>query len=393
MKRRIENGNGGAERGAILFLCILLVVLLGALALSFSAVVQKNSGSGRFFNNLGALRRYAETGLSLAIHEIGYGVNGGDGNIGTELWVPANDLGRDGLPATFDEGEGNGIPTPGEPNVFGSPIGPAQMGMRLCVHAWDTAWPDVTRLVATAFNAESIANIEIYTHEEPRPVPDLAAAYVDPGTQVKFGGNLSIDGNDHNPDGTAGSGPAVYGISTAIGAPAGSNAFDLISQVPKKYYDQLLGLGGKPSIGEVPEVDANTIFEEFKLRKSQEITSGTYTDVQWGDWTKDSFKVTYAKGDVVLAGDAKGAGVLLVDGSLTLTGKTNFVGIVIVRGDVKLSGGGNEVQVYGSLVVSDATELSFRATGSPQLKYSSWALAQAFRLLRGRPEVVCWDYF
>ena len=223
--------------------------------------------------------------------------------------------------------------------------------------------------------------------------PDLAAAYVDPGTQIKFGGNLLIDGHDHNPDGTAGPDPAVNGISTAIGDPAGSNALDLITQTAPKYYDQILGLGGEPSIGEVPAVDANTIFEEFKLRKSLEIPPGNYTDVQWGDWTKNDFKVTYASGDVTLGGTATGAGVLLVDGNLTLTGGTNFVGIVIVRGDVKLSGGGNEVQVYGSLVVSDATELSFRATGDPQLKYSSWALAQAFRLLRGRPEVVCWDYF
>ena len=393
MNRIVGNKNGRAERGAILFLCILLVVLLGALALSFSALVQKNSGQGRFFNNLGALRRYAETGLSLAIHEIGYGVNGGDGQIGTELWVAANDVGRDGLPATFDEGEGNGIPTPGEPNVLGSPIGPAAMGMSLCVHAWPTEWPNVTRLVATAFNNESIANIEIYTHEEPRPVPDLAAAYVDPGTQIKFGGNLSLDGNDHHPDGTAGPGPAVYGISTATGDPAGSNAFDLVSQTPKKYYDQILGLAGKPSIGEVPPVDANSLFDEFKMRKSQEVPAGNYNDVQWGDWTKDEFKVTYASGDITLGGTMNGSGVLLVDGSLTLTGKSQFVGVIIVRGDVKLSGGGNEVKVYGSLIASDANELSFRATGSPELKYSSWALAQAFRLLRGRPEVVCWDYF
>lgn len=393
MNRRIGNKNGRAERGAILFLCILLVVLLGALALSFSALVQKNSGQGRFFNNLGALRRYAETGLSLAIHEIGYGVNGGDGQIGTELWVAANDVGRDGVPATFDEGEGNGIPTPGEPNVFGSPIGPAPMGMRLCVHAWDTAWPNVTRIVSTAFNGESIANVEIYTHEEPRPVPDLAAAYVDPGTQIKFGGNLLLDGHDFHPDGTPGPDPAVYGISTATGDPAGSNALDLISQTAPKYYDQILGLGGKPSIGEVAPVDANALFDEFKARRSLVVPAGTYSDVVWGDWTKNDFQVTHATGDVVLGGTTKGAGVLIVDGTLTLTGGTNFVGVIIVRGDVKLSGGGNQVQVYGSLVVSDATELSFRATGSPQLKYSSWALAQAFRLLRGRPEVVCWDYF
>jgi hypothetical protein len=95
---------------------------------------------------------------------------------------------------------------------------------------------------------------------------------------------------------------------------------------------------------------------------------------------------------VVLGGKTKGAGVLLVDGSLTLTGKSQFVGVILVRGDLKLSGGGNEVKIYGSLVVSRPTEINFRATGNPEVKYSSWAIAQAFNLLGKNFNVVAWDY-
>src|SRR5262245_5547784 len=116
-----------SEQGTILLLCVLIIFFLGALGAAFTAVVQKNVAQGRFFSNLGALRRYAESGVNLALHELSYNVSGGDGQIGTELWTATEDSGRDGQPATSDEGERNGIPTPGEPNLAAVPIGPAGM--------------------------------------------------------------------------------------------------------------------------------------------------------------------------------------------------------------------------------------------------------------------------
>jgi hypothetical protein len=392
MKRKTRTVELQRERGAILFFCILLVVFVGGLTTAFTVVAQKNTVQGRYFNSLGALRRYAENGVQLAIHELSYGVNGGDGSIGTELWTTAGDVGRDGRPGTSDEGEANGIPTPGEPNLAPVPIGPSVLGMGLFVQTTDTAWPNVKRIVATAFNDEAIANIEVFARRTPRTPPPLGAAYVDAGTQVKFGGNLLIDGNDHNPDGTPGPAPPVYGISTSIGDPAGSSALDLALQVPSKYNDQILGLGGQPSIGEVPPVEMGPIFDEFKGKKTKTVPPGTHTDVVWGDWASKDLEVIHATGDISLGGNAKGAEVLVVDGSLTLTGKTQFVGVILVRGDVKLSGGGNEVQIYGSLIVSEPTELNFRATGSPEVKYSSWAISQAFALLGKDYEVVSWNY-
>ena len=391
MKRTDNMNRREAERGAILLLCILLVVFVGALATAFAVVVQKNSAQGRFLNGLGALRRYAQNGVNLAMHELTYDVNNGDGNIGTELWTTAGDIGRDGWAATSDEGEANGIPTPGEPNLAAVPIGPANRDMGLFVRTTDTAWPNVKRIVSTAFDNEGIANVEVYARYDTKTPPLLGAAYVDAGTELKFGGNLLIDGNDHNPNGSPGPAPPVYGIATSIGDPAGSNAFDLVAQVPPKYSDQILGQGGQPSIGEVPKVETDSLFDEFKARRSKVVAPGTYTDVNWGNWATNDFQVIHATGDVVLGGTAKGAGVLLVDGSLTLTGKTQFVGLIIVRGDMKLSGGGNQVKVYGSLVVSNSAEINFRATGSPEVKYSSWALAEAFKLL-GHYQVVYWDY-
>src|SRR5436190_20161675 len=113
------------ERGNILLVSFLLVTVMVGLATAHFTVVQKNTHLSTFVNTLGDLRRYAETGVRLAIHEMTYRVGNADGNIGTELWTAASDLGRDGLPSTGDEGEGDGFPTPGEPNLVAAPVGPA----------------------------------------------------------------------------------------------------------------------------------------------------------------------------------------------------------------------------------------------------------------------------
>src|SRR5262245_59308779 len=97
--------------GNILLHSLLLVTLLTALATAHFAVVQKNSRQSVFLNELGTLRRYAETGIRLALHEMAYRVGGADGNIGTENWNSTQDWGLDGTPGTLDEGEGDGIPT------------------------------------------------------------------------------------------------------------------------------------------------------------------------------------------------------------------------------------------------------------------------------------------
>src|SRR5262245_26558451 len=116
------------EEGNILISVFLLLLVIAALVSSNVLVVQKNSRQSVFFDHLGQLKRYADSGVNLAIHELRFGVGLGDGMIGTEMWTPADDTGRDGMPATGDEGEGDGIPTPGEGNLRPVPCGPPSLG-------------------------------------------------------------------------------------------------------------------------------------------------------------------------------------------------------------------------------------------------------------------------
>lgn len=390
--RAHESGRQEHQQGTLLIVGAFLLVLLMALATSLFVVVQKNVVQARFFSHLNELRRYAGSGVNLAIHELTYEVTGSDGNLGTERWSPANDAGRDGKPATLDEGEGNGIPTPGEPNLISYPVGPVASSARLLVRTTDTAWPNVKHIVATAFNGDVIANVEVYAKGQSKSGFALGAAYVESGSELKLGGALLIDGHDWNPDGTPGSAPPVHGIATGVGDPPGTNASQLALQVGHNNTDQILGLGPNPSIGEVPKVDLDSLFDDFKSRARNVVPPGGYSNVSWGNYDANDLRVTYCDGDLALSGTSKGAGVLCVEGSLTLTGKTNFVGLIIVRGDVKLSGGGNEVQVYGSLVASNPSDLNFVVTGNPVIRYSSEALAKAFRLLGATYKIVYWSY-
>jgi len=191
---------------------------------------------------------YSQSGVRLAIHELTYDTGMGDGKIGTELWTTANDLGRDGRPGTFDEGEGDGIPTPGEPNLIAAPIGNPAEGLGLLVRTSDTAWPGIKRIVATAFNSQIYACVEAYARESVTSVPGVGAAYVQPGGGPRPpGGNTFLfDGHDTTPGGGSGPQPTIHGICTAIGSTPGSNRTALIDQGPGAEHGPDRGPGGQP---------------------------------------------------------------------------------------------------------------------------------------------------
>ncbi len=390
----------GRETGNAIILSFLLVVLLTALSFAHFMVVQKNSRQAGFVSDLGKLRRYAESGVSLAIQKLEEGGTGA-GDVGTKLWTAVNDVGKDGRAWTGDEGEGDGIPTPGEPNLTASPLGPAAEGIGLLVSTTDTIWPNVKRIISTASNPDNLATIEVYARGEAMGIPGVGAVYVQPGAVLDFNGNaLRIDGHDTNPDGTRGPGEAVYGLATSLGDPVRSNSDALIDQIPLGRVDQIMGQGGVPSIGETAPVDFDGLFKAFKESRSFQVDPGSYTNVVWGNDATGSYQVTYTKGDVRLSGNGKGAGVLVVDGSLILSGKFQFVGLVMVRGDVRLTGGGSEIHVFGSMMigqtltaidpVSILDPIDVRLSGNSEVRYSSLALARAKALLRPGYAVLYW---
>lgn len=387
--------NKSSESGSILVFCLLVMILLMGFSAAHVAVAQKNIQQSNHLVSHSELYKYAESGIDLALHDLRYGISGEDGNIGTADWQPVDDVGHDGTPGTYDDGEGDGIPTPGEPNVFPVSVGPPQVGAELIVQVSDTGFPGVKRIVGSASNGEVWATIEKFSRETPFTIPRTGAVFVDPNVALDLKGQaFRIDGNDRNPDGSAGSGGALPGLTTAEGNTPGDNQAALLAQINSNQYDQVTGAGGSPSLGEVAGVDFDGIFNQFKAAQNNELSPGTYANLQTGNWAAQSLPITYVQGNLHLTGNGSGAGVLVVEGSLRITGRFSFVGVIIVRGDVVLTGGGSSVHTWGSVMVGETlTALDeeggeLEVGGQADLQYSSVGLSRVEEALISSYEFV-----
>ncbi len=388
------------DGGNALIIALSVVLLMGALVTAQFSLVQKNSQQSSFFGGYENLRHYADSGIHLALHDLENGITANEGKIGTTSWTTVSDVGEDGYPGTLDPGEGDGIPTPGEPNLSPAPIGASESGISMIVWTEDSAWAGTKRIVSTAFNAEARVTVESFVKQSITSIPQTSAMYINPSVTLDLNGNkFSITGTDTNPDGTPGPEPATYGIATSVGDPPGSNAASIVSQIPANRYDQVTGLGANPSVGESSTtVDVHGTFADLKAIKDQSFAAGTYDDVIWGDPTNQ--KITYIAGSARLSGTGSGAGILLVDGDLEMTGEFDFQGLVIVRGDVRLAGGGNGTHIWGALWVTGYVALNepdpeVTVVGNADLYFSSVTLDSVDTLIAssggGGYSVVYWN--
>ena len=379
----------GREEGNAILISVLLIASLGALAAAQVAMVHRNTRASRYFESHADLRKYAESGLQLALHDLEYEISGDDGLIGTKNWNVGNDHGKDGAAGSYDEGEGDGIPTVGEPNVNPVPIGSAALGAGLFVYVTDTAYANVIRVVSTATNGEATATIDTLVKRVPVTIPRVGAVFVDPEVVLDLKGNSFImDGHDYDLSGKVTSLPPEHGLTTGAGSTPGENMTNLLAQIPTSAYDQVLGQGGMPSISETSGVDVNDMFDQWNAMKTQEIAAGTYDTAFLG--SQSDLQVTHVSGDLHLTGSIQGGGVLLIDGSLTLTGEFTYWGLVIVRGDVRMAGGGSTKHIYGSLMVGEsmtAIDEDVTISGTADLFYSSEMLARLDGLMHAEFEV------
>jgi hypothetical protein len=208
--------------------------------------------------------------------------------------------------------------------------------------------------------------------------PDVTINY----SELDMRQTFMVNGADYNMDGSAGSESPRYAIATTEGDPPGDNQAALLAQTPADVHDQLLGLGGAPSIGEVPHLDFDGLFEFFKTLQMQTVSPGIYdsnTQPSLGNAKSGDFRITYVEGSFSLTAKDLGAGVLVVDGDLKMTGQSRFDGLVLSRGNVELVGGGNRIHLFGSLMIG-GTE--FKLTGDTDVFYSTEALDMVESLMR-----------
>jgi hypothetical protein len=206
------------------------------------------------------------------------------------------------------------------------------------------------------------------------------------GLGLNLNGNMSIDGNDHNTDGSPGPNPSVPGVG--LDSPADSAYF--ANNVKPKISNDIIGAGGTPSIKAVADTtNWLTVTEALIFAADITIPSGTYADATLG--TPSEPKITYVTGSVELSGDTQGDGILIVNGNLTLSGNSTFRGIVLVykNSSIETNFVGNG-GIYGGTIIA-GTNVNIQATGNSSFYYSSQALANAqAKLKSSRFEIVEW---
>ncbi|MEX0935721.1 MAG: hypothetical protein WD013_02375 [Gemmatimonadota bacterium] len=118
--------------------------------------------------------------------------------------------------------------------------------------------------------------------------------------------------------------------------------------------------------------------------------------LNWGSPTEPEspcggyFPVIHVPGDLILAGEGAGQGLLLVDGDLRIEGAFEFYGLVAVRGGLWLEGTATSgSEIFGAVEAEDLEREGVRLSGATLIQYSRCALDRAIlgndRLRRIRP--------
>jgi len=243
-----------------------------------------------------------------------------------------------------------------------------------------------------------VSNSEFYgtTHNSfvlakraPVKMPTInSAMYINSTSMsLNLNGNMYIDGNDYNTDGSSGPNPAVPGVG--LDSPADSAYFK--NNIKPKIFNDILGAGGTPSIRSVADTtDWLAVTEALIFAADITIPSGTYnTAGEYG--TPSEPKITYVNGNVNLTGGFQGDGIMIVNGNLSMAGNSTFRGIVLVYKnssiECKVTGNGG---IFGGTILA-GNNVDIQSTGNASFFYSSQALANAqAKLKSSRFEIVDW---
>ena len=204
---------------------------------------------------------------------------------------------------------------------------------------------------------------------------------------LKLNGNMDINGNDHNMDGTLSGGSSLPGIAVDDAA---DSAF-VVNDLKPKISNAILGTGGSPSVSTVTDnTDWLTITENFIFAADINLTTGTYsTGTVLG--TAPEPKITYVNGDVNFSGSSSGYGIMVINGNVEMSGNFTFKGIIIAYGQstIVTKTVGN-AGIFGSAIFV-GQNVDIQATGNASFYYSKESIDNAKNNLKSsRFEILSW---
>jgi hypothetical protein len=182
------------------------------------------------------------------------------------------------------------------------------------------------------------------------PTMPGATYFGDPAAKLGFNGNaFMISGFDVDLEDNK-TGVVRPGI-VVNGSPSG-----ILSQITSQESDNVIGLGGTPSVAAATEeLDLAALVEQGAQVADFTLDAGsTHKPSEEGEWgTLDAPKIIYAPNGAKISGGSEGAGILIVHGDLEISGEFEWRGLVIVQGRAIFKGGGGTKRLRGALVVED----------------------------------------
>jgi hypothetical protein len=253
----------------------------------------------------------------------------------------------------------------------------------------DISGPDSLLIItSTGYFGNSTHQAIVKASREPVDLPpSLGALYiVSDVLDLQLNGNLVIDGNDTNPDGTSGSEPSLPGV--VLDEPADSAYF--ISEIKPKIANDIEGFGGTPSIYSTNDTtDWEAIVMNTIFAADITVLSGTYSSEKFG--TPTDPKITFMNGNIHLSGDCSGDGIMIINGNLTMSGNFTYRGIILVYDkstiECQITGNGG---IYGTTILV-GSNVDLHSTGNAGFYYSSEAIANSQLYLKSsRFDIASW---
>jgi hypothetical protein len=194
-----------------------------------------------------------------------------------------------------------------------------------------------------------------------------------PGSDVtpNFNGNsFLIDGHDTNLDGS----PNPSGDVPGISGRAQDSVDAVTSALSSQQADNVIGDGGTPSVQLSNSFSTDQLLNQIVPRVLS--TPGVVNNpgLTGNDTfgTQASPQITHFTGDLTIAGNLTGFGILVVDGGLTISGSATFTGLIIVQGTTDITTVQGNTTILGAIWTTD---LRLTVGGSASVTYSSQALA------------------
>lgn len=214
------------------------------------------------------------------------------------------------------------------------------------------------------------------------PIPEVEGAmgiFTENLSLSVSGSAFMITGDDTDPDGSAGSGVSLPGMS--VSSLAAYN--EILSSLNATQQSKVQGAGGTPSVQLDPTMDATALqaFFDAIIANPDEYYPGNHTASGEGSLgTPDDPKIIVVDG-ILDVRNATGAGILVITESGRLDARGNFdnyQGLILIQGSADMTRG--NINIYGAMMFggdNPSLEIDIDFRGNVNIHYSSQSLEVA----------------